>query len=59
MGKFLMALVAVSIATTAFADQLYCWTPSDYGTKNPPTCALSYDACQRLVSRNGGSCRSM
>jgi hypothetical protein len=59
MKKFLLALVAVVMATTAFADQLFCWTPSNYGTKHPPTCALTYSACQQLVSRNGGQCRSM
>jgi hypothetical protein len=40
------------------AAVLFCWHPSDYGTKNPPTCALSYEACQQLVSDHGGSCRS-
>ena len=38
---------------------LYCWTPSNYGTPNPPTCTLTYQQCQRLVLDHGGSCRSM
>lgn len=44
------------------ASQLYCWTPSNYsdgsGAKSSPTCALSYEQCQKLVSSNGGGCRS-
>jgi hypothetical protein len=42
-----------------FAEVLYCWQAPDYGTLNPPVCALTYEACQQLVLRNGGSCRSM
>jgi hypothetical protein len=50
---------AVMIRLMMLAAQLYCWQPSDYGTPSPPTCALTYEQCQRLVSDHGGSCRSM
>jgi hypothetical protein len=60
MGKLLLTSAVVVMMTTAgYADTLYCWQAPDYGTKHPPTCALTYSACQQLVSRNGGACRSM
>ena len=37
---------------------LYCWQAPDFGTKSAPTCALTYEACQKLVSQHGGSCKS-
>ena len=46
-------------AMLLLAAQLYCWTASDYGTPHPPTCALTYEQCQRLVLDHGGSCSSM
>jgi len=39
-------------------SQLYCWRGSNYGTEQPPVCALSYAACQALVARHGGKCSS-
>ena len=38
--------------------QTFCWWASDYGTKQPPSCALSYSQCQKLVSEHGGRCQS-
>ena len=35
-------------------SQLYCWRGSNYGTEQPPVCALSYADCQALVSHHGG-----
>jgi hypothetical protein len=34
----------------AQVEQRYCWKPSNYGTAQPPACALLYEQCQKLVS---------
>lgn len=41
------------------AAVLYCWFPTIYdGRPAHPACALTYEACQKLVSDHGGACRS-
>jgi hypothetical protein len=50
--KMLIAFLLVA------QSQTYCWRGSNYGTEQPPVCALSYEACQALVARHGGKCSS-